>query len=698
MPSLAHRAPSVSRSAARHVAALLLLAGALNAQVTNDTCATAKLIGEGVTPGNNFFAQNNLPSVFCKFLDGPFVQDVWYRVEPSKKGWLKATFGCNGADFDTGIFLFKTCADGAYFDCNDDWCFTNSEIGLMVLPSQPLLLAVAGYENLGQVGKFQLKVTVDRVTQFITATSKVAVGVGDFTGPLADSDFGEVAALGDYDRNGVVDVAVGAPGDNDGAPDAGAVWLLQQSVEGTVLAQHKLSNSFGGLGGTLPPGGAFGTALDGLGDLDDDGMLDLAVGSPLEDLGSPDAGAVRILFLQPNATVKSLLKLGALQGGFTGVLESGDRFGAGLAAIGDVDADGVMDLAVGADGDDDGATDAGAVWIVFLNPNGTVKANAKLSATSGGFPGTLQGGDHFGVGVGAAGDIDGDGVPDLAVGAPFAGAGDQGAFWTVLLNGDGTARAAQQIDMPPGFDPDPPATSCEYGAALCGLGDVDGDGVPELAVGAPSVEHSFPVPGTVFQVRLNADGSLREQMQLTDPASSAYFYAQCLGRSLASAGDVDGDGHSDLLVGDAGPGPSFGQFVPDSFMTLFLDLTNAWTTLSEGGLAGENSYAPELRGEGPLTPGSPWSLELAIAKRFSPATFVVGLSTVFANFKGGVLVPRPDLLVTGFETNGQGRIELSGLWPAGVPSGANVWIQAWVVDAGGPAGLAASNAVRATTP
>jgi hypothetical protein len=684
------------------VAFIALFASIGPAQVANDTCETAQLIPEGVVQGNNFGAQNDLPDDMCTILDGPFLHDVWYRFEPAEKGWLKATFGCNGADFDTGLFLYQTsCPIHSGEACNDDFCGVKSQLQVMVVPSQPVQIAVAGYSGLGDQGQFALKVTVDRVSPLITAAIKVGqYKMGGFEGPLSTDDaFGEVASLGDFDGDGVPDVAVGAPGYDDGATDAGAVWLLEQSVEGKVLAEHKLSNTVGGLTGTLPAGGAFGTSLAGIGDLNDDGTLDLVVGSPLEDVGSPDAGVIRIIFLRPSGTVQVVSKIGAGLAEFSGLLQAGDRFGAGLAAIGDVDGDGVVDLAVGAEGDDDGAADSGAVWIVFLQPNGSVKANVKLSATAGGFGGLLQTGDSFGTGVGAPGDIDGDGVPDLVVGAPFAGAGDSGAFWTVLLNRDGTAKAAHQIDMPPGFVPAFPATSNQYGAALCGLGDVNEDGAPDLAVGAPRVKHGATNSyfGVVFEVLLNADGTLHEQTVLTDPALGSFFLTERLGRALASAGDIDGDGHDDLLVGNAGTG-GIGLNTVDHFMTLFLDLTNAWVTLPDGGLAGENSYAPELRGEGPLTAGSPWSLELAIAQRFSPATFVVGLSTLFAPFKGGVLVPNPNLVLGGFQTNGQGQVELQGLWPAGVPSGANVWVQAFVVDAGAPAGLAASNAVRATTP
>ena len=336
MLKLTHRACSSARSVALLTAAVLMLTSAVAAQVANDTCETATLIDEGVVSGNNFLAQNDLPASFCNFLDGPFVQDVWYRFEAEQKGWLTATFGCNGADFDTGLFLFQSCSDPQAFACNDDTCGTNSQLKLMFLPSQPLLIAVAGYSGLGKVGTFNLKVTVDRVSQFIPATSKVGDGLGGFLGPWAPGDdFGEVASLGDFDGNGVPDVAVGSPGMNDGVADSGAVFILRQSADGTVLSHSQISNSVGGLDFSLPAGCGFGASLAGLGDLDGDGTPDLVVGAPLDEGfgGTLDAGAIRILRLRPNGSIKSLHKVTDGMG-WPGSLDPGDRFGSGLAAPG----------------------------------------------------------------------------------------------------------------------------------------------------------------------------------------------------------------------------------------------------------------------------------------------------------------------------------------------------------------------------
>ena len=113
-------------------------------------------------------------------------------------------------------------------------------------------------------------------------------------------------------------------------------------------------------------------------------------------------------------TVLSHQKISDTQGGFRGILDNDDLFGASVASLGDLDGDGVTDLAVEAHFDDDGGTNRGAVWILFLNADGTVKSHQKISDTQGGFTGILDNEDFFGISMAALGDLDGDvGVKDL---------------------------------------------------------------------------------------------------------------------------------------------------------------------------------------------------------------------------------------------------------------------------------------------
>ena len=154
--------------------------------------------------------------------------------------------------------------------------------------------------------------------------------------------------------------------------------------------------------------------------------------------------------------MKGHQKISATEGNFTGQLDDGDKLGSSLAFIGDFDGDGVGDLAVGAAFDDDGGTDRGAVWVLFLNGDGTVKGHQKISATEGGFTGQLDDLGYWAGSMTPAGDIDGDGVGDLAVGTIYDddGGEDNGAVWILFMNG------------PPAVAASLPDTTATYDEAL----------------------------------------------------------------------------------------------------------------------------------------------------------------------------------------------------------------------------------------
>jgi hypothetical protein len=267
----------------------------------------------------------------------------------------------------------------------------------------------------------------------------------DFYGDLDSGDFfGEgLAGIGDLDGDGVADLAVGAPGDDDvrgRGINQGAVWILFLTHDGLVDAYRKISIDEGGFAGDLHTGDFFGASVASIGDLDGDGIVDLAVGAPYDDDGDgDDLGAVWILFLNADGTVKDEYKISKQDDHLLVKLDQGDLFGWHVEGIGDVDGDGVPDIAATAPGDDDGSgEDRGAVYILFLNGNGSVKAARKISSTAGGFDGALDAGDRFGSSVAALGDLDGDGAADLAVGAPGDDDGsgaDTGAVWNLFLAG-----------------------------------------------------------------------------------------------------------------------------------------------------------------------------------------------------------------------------------------------------------------------
>ena len=204
--------------------------------------------------------------------------------------------------------------------------------------------------------------------------------------------------------------------DGNGTNYALGDTFAMRSLDVTLYAKwgpvQKISSTERGFTGVLDDTDHFGDSVANLGDLDGDGVQDLAVGASSDDDGGNARGAVWVLFLDADGTVKSHQKISSTEGGFTGVLDDNDFFGRSAAGLGDLDGDGVQDLAVGTEYDDDGGAQRGAVWVLFLNANGTVKGDQKISDTEGAFEGVLDDSDYFGCSVASLGDLDGDGVQD----------------------------------------------------------------------------------------------------------------------------------------------------------------------------------------------------------------------------------------------------------------------------------------------
>jgi len=330
---------------------------------------------------------------------------------------------------------------------------------------------------------------------------KISGDEGGFTGELDNDDqFGSaVASIGDLNNDGVLDLAVGAPGDDDGGDDQGAVWILFLDTLGRVVQNRKISDRAGGFDGNLSDGDQFGGAVASIGDVDADGVTDLAVSARHDDDGGDNKGAVWILFMNSDGTMKAEQKVSDTEGNFDGNLNSDDGFGSAVAGIGDLNGDGVNDLAVGANQDSDGGSDRGAVWILFLNTDGTVSSSQKISQNKGGFNGDLNDGDRFGSAIAGIGDLDEDGTIELAVGAPRDNDGgqDRGAIWVLFMDDNGEVRSEIKISSGNNFDGNL-SDGDQFGSAVANIRDLDGDGINDITVGAPLDNDGGPDRGAVW--------------------------------------------------------------------------------------------------------------------------------------------------------------------------------------------------------
>jgi len=301
----------------------------------------------------------------------------------------------------------------------------------------------------------------------------------------------------------VFDLAVGAAGNSAGGPNNGALHLLMLNSDGSVKDVHTIGELQGGFEESLDVGDSFAATMAVLGDLNGDGVIELAVTQIYDDDQAFNAGALWIFSLSSEGFVKGKRKIGSDD--LAEALDANDEFGRDVAVLGDLDGDGVIDLAVGAYGDGDGAPGAGSVWILFLNADGSVRESTKISATQGGFTGALNAGARFGSAVEPLGDLDGDGVPDLAVGAsrgPFFSVGPSRIF-VLFLNSDGTVREHLEIGDQLGGLSAAIDTGDLFGEAIANLGDLDGDGVVDLAVGANGDDDGGLDRGAVHVLFLN---------------------------------------------------------------------------------------------------------------------------------------------------------------------------------------------------
>ena len=178
--------------------------------------------------------------------------------------------------------------------------------------------------------------------------------------------FGSGLSMTDINQDGKMDFLCGAPGDDDQDINFGAVYLLLGGETELVAEVKKLSRLEGDFGGFLNVDDEFGSSVRAIGDLDENGAIDLAVGAPGDDDGGTNIGSVWILFMHPDGWVINEKKINRFEGNFTFDLDTEDRLAARIATVGDLNNDGTIDIVVSAEGDDDGNTNSGAAYVLFI--------------------------------------------------------------------------------------------------------------------------------------------------------------------------------------------------------------------------------------------------------------------------------------------------------------------------------------------
>lgn len=372
-------------------------------------------------------------------------------------------------------------------------------------------------------------------------------------------------------------------------PESGGTTLLNRA-DGLVLTGNDRHE------GNPGAGDQFGAALAS-GDFTGDGLSDLAVGAPGSAAGGQAASGLVDPFQGSGGSLtEGRIYQQVLQADGGGVSETGDGFGAALAA-GDFDGNGQKDLAVGAPGQSvNGAAGAGIVF--------TYRAGFEIFTGSGPLAqeqagGTSVAGDGFGS-VLAAGDFNGDGFDDLAIGAPAKNPGGAPAGGVVYVFRGSASGFSPGTAMTLASLGSSNAAGDQFGAALAS-GDFNSDGFDDLAIGAPGRASGGAAGSGLVAVLLGSATGLHLPAFLTQESAGQTSEAQDHFGAALATGDVDGDGRADLAVGAPGQDVSG---VADSGLACLLRGTAGGSLAAAGCVTEAAALTPE--------PGAAFGSSLAL--------------------------------------------------------------------------------------
>jgi hypothetical protein len=439
------------------------------------------------------------------------------------------------------------------------------------------------------------------------APAAALIGLGDLDGTngfklngvaIEDGAGASVSSAGDVNRDGYVDLIVGAPGADPGGKSFAGETYVVFGKAGGIGASFDLATLDGTNGFKIVGESGFdysGSSVSAAGDINGDGFADLIVGAKANDPQAViGAGAAYIIYgkktFVSTPTPGFSIELASSSNTKIAGGAAQDLVGFSVRAAGDVNRDGRADLIIGAPST---ANFTGASYVVF-GKTGGLGANFNLATLNGVNGFRIDGeavDDHFGSSVAGAGDINGDGFADLIIGAYDAstnGNDYSGAAYVIFGKRSGftATLALSSLNGTNGFKINGEAADDYAGWSVSGAGDVNGDGFGDLVIGASTATRNGHTQGgsayVVFGKKTGFTASLNlsaldglNGFEIPGHENSAKF-----GHSVSSAGDLNRDGFADLIIGaptaspngDSAAGSAYAIFGKRDGFTATLDL------------------------------------------------------------------------------------------------------------------------------
>ena len=425
---------------------------------------------------------------------------------------------------------------------------------------------------------------------------------------------GAVSAAGDVNNDGYDDILIGAPHDNENGIEAGQVYLIfgkPSDQWGMNISLAQADASFWG----EAEGDNAGASVAGVGDVNDDGYDDILIGAPKNNPTGdlPSAGQVYLILGRETSSWMTDTLLSTADAFYHGENQQAQA-GYSVAGAGDVDKDGKDDILVGAWLEKNSFPNAGEAYLI-LSRDLVYNTLTSLFDSSASFMGEHLG-YWAGISVSAAGDVNRDGYADFLIGA--TGNDDRGRqtgeAYLVLGKTTGWTKRTPLADVDASYRAE--WEDSWAGQTVAPAGDMNQDGYDDFLIAALRADEGGTDAGMVYLV-LGHPNSVgwSQDTELTEPYAAASFIGEnaqdYAGTSLASLGDVNGDGWNDLMIGapqndgngdDSGRAylllgndyPSAGHFAADkpfdninhfyTFSASYYDLANGYEDIASARL------------------------------------------------------------------------------------------------------------------